>query len=91
MSRVGKFGGLAEIRKTDQKENRGPKGGVLRGGRRSDPRFCAFNGYIRKDVHRQAMSVLFENREQNFSELVQELIEAWLKSQGRYNGIAIGD
>jgi len=37
------------------------------------------------------MSVLFENREQNFSELVQELIEAWLKSQGRYNGIAIGD
>jgi hypothetical protein len=49
-------------------------------GRRSHPDFEQITAYIRKDTHQAAKIVLLKNGRKEFSELVQELLNQWLKS-----------
>jgi len=49
--------------------------------KRSDPDFVQTTAYIRKDTHRDVkIALLHEGQEQEFSELVEELLSNWLKS-----------
>lgn len=63
-------------------------GGARRRGRpkakRSDPEFVGFTTYIRKDTHRKAKMALLEEEEgRELSELVEDLLSKWLKSQSK--------
>ena len=47
--------------------------------KRSDPNYLGFTTYIHRDVHRRVKMRLLENAEgQELSELVEELLRAWL-------------
>lgn len=49
-------------------------------GKRSHPDYEQVTAYIRKDTHRAAkIALLSEGEEREFSELIQELLEHWLK------------
>ena len=49
-------------------------------GKRSHPDYEQVTAYIRKDTHRSAkIALLREGEEREFSELIQELLEEWLK------------
>lgn len=51
-------------------------------GKRSHPDYEQVTAYIRKDTHRAAkIALLLEGEEQEFSELIQALLEQWLKSR----------
>lgn len=51
-------------------------------GKRSHPDYEQVTAYIRKDTHRAAkIALLSEGEAREFSELVQELLEQWLKSR----------
>lgn len=51
-------------------------------GKRSHPDYEQVTAYIRKDTHRAAkIALLSESEEREFSELIQELLEQWLKSR----------
>jgi hypothetical protein len=52
-------------------------------GKRSDPAWKQFSVLLRKDTHK-AVSRILRDREdgQDFSGLVQSLVEDWLKKQG---------
>lgn len=64
----------------EQYENRPRRGRPS--GKRSDPDFVGFTTYIRKQTHRSVKHVLLdEPEERELSELVEELLAAWLKSQ----------
>ncbi len=49
-------------------------------GKRSDTEYKQVSAYIRKDTHRMAKIALLEEDRQ-FSELVEELLNTWLKSR----------
>lgn len=50
-------------------------------GKRSHPDYEQVTAYIRKDTHRAAkIALLSKGNEQEFSELVQKLLEQWLES-----------
>lgn len=49
-------------------------------GKRSDPDFEQTTAYIRKDTHREVkIALLQEGKGREYSELVEELLSAWLK------------
>lgn len=49
-------------------------------GKRSHPDYEQVTAYIRKDTHRAAkIALLSKGEEREFSELIQELLEQWLK------------
>jgi ribosome-binding protein aMBF1 (putative translation factor) len=48
-------------------------------GKRSDPDFTQITAYVRKDTHQDVMQAIYKQRE--FSDLIQELLAAWLKKQ----------
>lgn len=49
-------------------------------GKRSHPDYEQVTAYIRKDTHRAAkIALLEEGEEREFSELIQKLLEQWLK------------
>lgn len=49
-------------------------------GKRSHPDYEQVTAYIRKDTHRAAkIALLSEGEEREFSELIQDLLEHWLK------------
>ncbi len=51
-------------------------------GKRSDPDYEQVTAYIRKDTHRDVkIALLSEGDGREFSELIQELLEQWLKSR----------
>ncbi|KJH70262.1 hypothetical protein [Aliterella atlantica] len=51
-------------------------------GKRSHPDYEQVTAYIRKDTHRAAkIALLSESEGREFSELVQELLEQWLKAR----------
>lgn len=51
-------------------------------GKRSHPDYEQVTAYIRRDTHRAAkIALLNEGEEQEFSELIQALLEQWLKSR----------
>lgn len=52
-------------------------------GKRSDPDYVGFTTYIRKATHKQVKRALLEGDEdRELSELVEDLLVAWLKSRG---------
>ncbi len=51
-------------------------------GKRRHPDFEQITAYIRKDTHHQVkLALLRELKGRQFSELVEDLLSAWLKSQ----------
>lgn len=53
-------------------------------GKRSDPDYVGFTTYIRKETHRNVKRALLdEPDERELSELVEDLLVDWLKSQAR--------
>lgn len=51
-------------------------------GKRSDSDFIQVTAYIRKSIHRDVkIALLKSGRDQDFSELVDALLEAWVKSE----------
>lgn len=65
----------ASVVESSQPQRRGrPKG------KRSHPDYEQVTAYIRKNTHRAAkIALLEEGEEREFSELIQELLEQWLK------------
>jgi hypothetical protein len=69
-----------------EQENR-PTGGSLvkrldrPPGKRSDPDFEQVTAYIRKETHKAVKIELLKNGRQEFSELVEELLQQWLKAR----------
>ena len=49
-------------------------------GKRSDPNFTQVSAYIPRDVHKQVKIELIDS-EQDFSDLVTELLTSWLENQ----------
>lgn len=55
---------------------------IRRAGKRSDPAYKQFSVLLRKDTHRQAVRVLYDaDNGQDVSDLVQMLLEQWVKKQ----------
>ncbi len=51
-------------------------------GKRSHPDYEQVTAYIRKDTHRDIkIALLSEGNGREFSELIQEMLEQWLKSR----------
>jgi hypothetical protein len=48
-------------------------------GKKSDPSYSQGTVYLRKDLHRTAQKLLFDDRRQ-FSDLVDELVSQWVKN-----------
>ena len=84
----GKFDALVRARGGDHggdRDNHGRKDDVARaegggGGKRSNAEYRQVSAYIRKDTHRKVKMALLEE-EQEFSELVGQLLEDWLAAR----------
>jgi len=50
-------------------------------GKRSHPEFEQITAYIRKDTHHAVKIALLQNGKKEFSQLVEELLCQWLRSQ----------
>ena len=50
-------------------------------GKRSDPEFEQVTAYIRKETHQAVKIELLKSGRQKFSELVEALLQQWLKHQ----------
>lgn len=61
-------------------ENTLPKRGRPAKGKRSDPDYVTALAYVRKDTYDEVRNRLFLQRRE-YSDLVQELLAAWLKSK----------
>lgn len=62
-------------------------------GKKSDPRYKQVTAYVRKDLHRHVTDALYDEvrgredaKRKEFSELVDELLEQWLKTRSGHNG-----
>ncbi len=50
-------------------------------GKRSDPDYTLVSCYVRKDTHREVQIALLQQEgRQNFSDLVEQLLQQWLKT-----------
>jgi hypothetical protein len=79
----GKFDNLLKARDRDDTVSRGDRGERTRAanvGKRSDDDYRQVSAYIRKDTHQQVKIALLQE-EQEFSELVEELLSGWLQSR----------
>ena len=61
-------------------------------GKKSDPRYKQVTAYVRKDLHRHVTDALYDEargredaKRKEFSELVDELLEQWLKNRSGHN------
>lgn len=53
-------------------------------GKRSDPDYVGFTTYIRRDTHHEVkVALLQEKKGRELSELVEDLLAEWLKSQAK--------
>lgn len=51
-------------------------------GKSSDPNYTQVTAYISRQTHREVKTALFQdNREREFSDLVDELLKKWLKDR----------
>ena len=65
--------------KTPQKPAPEQKKGKFRpAGKRSDPDYTQITAYIRKDTHENVMRKIYKRQE--FSELIEELLDQWMKN-----------
>jgi ribosomal protein L19E len=80
-----KFSSIFDARKSPSEEGTGKRGrgrprGYAGGKRDNKEEYTQASAYIRRNVHKQVKSALaLEDKE--FSELVEELLEGWLKSR----------
>jgi hypothetical protein len=64
------------------KKKESPKVGRPRSGKRSDPDYRQVSAWIRRDTYDRVTHRLFTKEgRREFSELVQELLEQWLRSR----------
>ena len=82
---MSKFDGLVAGRKrtsviTQLQNSEIAKGPGRPRAKRSDPDFKQITAIIRKDTHTAAQRLLI-GREQDFSELLEELLATWVKTQ----------
>ncbi len=70
-----------------------PSTGRPANGKKSDPRYKQVTAYVRKDLHRHVTDALYDEargredaKRKEFSELVDELLEQWLKNRSGHNG-----
>jgi len=61
-----------------------PDGQLVARAKSTDPDFLKFTTYIRKDTHR-AVKVKIVEQGREFSDLVEELLSAWLQRQQQEN------
>lgn len=86
---MSKFKGLFDVTKGKQQEESvepqsqqsvKPRGRPK--GKRSDPAFEQVTAYIRKSTHQGVkIALLQEGEDREFSELVEELLDEWLRSR----------
>jgi hypothetical protein len=50
--------------------------------RRGDPNYQQINTYVPKEVHRAVKIELVKDNDREMSELIEELLAAWLKKKG---------
>lgn len=75
---MSKFSALKTQKRTPDKKASGPTRG-----KSSDGDFKQVSAYVRKDTHKAVSIALKEDDDkQDFSDLVQSLLESWLKSRG---------
>ncbi len=68
-----------ETGKAAQKAIKEPETGNYKlRGKRSHPDYMQVTAYVRKDTHEEVMRKIY--KEQEFSELVEELLADWLKN-----------
>ncbi len=66
--------------KNHRNRNRNRPSGDGTEAKRSDPNFTQISAYIKKDTHRKVKMKLLEiESEQDLSELIEELLQEWLK------------
>jgi hypothetical protein len=83
---MSKFKGVLEAARGREVEEQAPRVlSVARGrpkGKRSDPAFEQVTAYIRKETYLQIkMALLQEGTDRDFSQLVEELLGAYLRTQ----------
>jgi hypothetical protein len=79
----GKFNNLLKARDRDDTGSRGAHGERTRAasvGKRSDDDYRQVSAYIRKDTHQRVKIALLQE-EQEFSELIEELLSGWLQTR----------
>lgn len=54
-------------------------------GKRSNPDYEQIGIYIPKNLHRKAKKLLLDHADQDFSDLMTELLEKWVKSKDENN------
>lgn len=78
MTKPNKFAALAEI--TSRTATAVPNG-RRSGGKRSNPEYRLSTVYLRKKSHKDAVAILHDKGEGDFSDLMQELLEEWVGKQ----------
>lgn len=53
-----------------------------RGGKRSDPNFIQVGVYVPKELHIRVKKLLLDRPDLDMSDLVGELLQAWVEEQG---------
>ena len=66
---------------SDPEDNAPPRRGRRSGGKRSNPDYTNAAFYIRRDTYQGVKIALLQRGERDASDLVQELLAAWLASQ----------
>ena len=87
-----RFAGIADIRSKlpaePESEPERPAGKTGRPpGKKSNPSYAQVTVYLRKDLHRTAQKLLFDDKRQ-FSDLVDELVGRWVANNQNKTGIA---
>ena len=87
-----RFAGIADIRSKlptePEPEPERPAGKTGRPpGKKSDPSYTQVTVYLRKDLHRTAQKLLFDDRRQ-FSDLVDELVGRWVENAQNHTDIS---
>ena len=87
-----RFAGIAEIRSKlatePEQESAEPTGRMGRPkGKSSDPNFTQVTVYMRKDVHRSARKLLFDDGRQ-FSDLVGDLVSKWVATSSKKSEVS---
>lgn len=87
-----RFAGIADIRsKLPAEPELEPERSAGKTGRppgkKSNPSYAQVTVYLRKDLHRTAQKLLFDDKRQ-FSDLVDELVDRWVANVQNRTGIS---
>ena len=93
MTKQSRFAGIADMRRTlpgegERESPRDEKSPAKMGrppGKTSNPLYAQVTVYLRKDIHRTARKLLFDEGRQ-FSDLVDELVSRWVTETQKSEG-----